>query len=95
MTIYIAGPMTGLPDYNRDSFNMAEAELNARGHRVLNPAKLPELPYEMYLPINRAMLDGADAIYMLPGWKGSRGARLEYEYAQEIGLEVFDEYGQF
>jgi hypothetical protein len=38
MKLYIAGPMTGIPDWNYPAFFQAEAELRALGHQVLNPA---------------------------------------------------------
>ncbi|EGO2557451.1 DUF4406 domain-containing protein [Escherichia coli] len=41
LKIYIAGPMTGYPDYNRAAFNAKASELMAEGHIVLNPAVLP------------------------------------------------------
>lgn len=41
MKIYIAGPITGIPDY-KERFAKAEAELKAKGHAVMNPAALPE-----------------------------------------------------
>ena len=92
MTIYIAGKMTGLPNYNFDRFNAKETELTKKGWRVLNPAKIGVLPdYEMYWPINSAMLDGADAVYMLDGWEDSPGARKELFYAIKIGLPVMFE----
>lgn len=40
LKIYIAGPMTGYPDYNRAAFNAKASELMAEGHIVLNPAVL-------------------------------------------------------
>jgi hypothetical protein len=39
MKIYIAGPMTGLPEYNFPAFDKAAAELTAQGHEVFNPAQ--------------------------------------------------------
>ncbi|HEO9918795.1 TPA: DUF4406 domain-containing protein [Enterobacter asburiae] len=42
MKIYIAGPMSGLPDFNRAAFNHAHVFLGANGHVVLNPALLPD-----------------------------------------------------
>ncbi|WP_149528154.1 DUF4406 domain-containing protein, partial [Escherichia coli] len=38
LKIYIAGPMTGYPDYNRAAFNAKASALMAEGHIVLNPA---------------------------------------------------------
>lgn len=95
MTIYISGPMSGLPEYNRPAFHKKEAELRAHGCRVLNPAKIGDLPYEMYWPINRAMLDGSDAIYMLDGWENSKGARKEFAHAVKSGLLVMFESAAF
>lgn len=82
MIIYIAGKMTGLPDLGRGAFAEAAAALEKSGHTVINPAVLPTgLRRESYMPICMAMLDAADAIYMLPGWEKSPGARLEHDYA--------------
>lgn len=41
----------------------------------------------------RALLD-CDAIYMLPGWSRSRGARLEARVARACGLRIFRVVGQ-
>ena len=83
MVIYIAGPMTGLPAYNRDAFMEAAALMTAAGHTVLNPAVLPTtLADHAYMPICTAMIDAADAIYLLDGWQKSIGARAERLYAK-------------
>lgn len=81
-TIYIAGKMKGKADYGRADFNEAEKRLTEQGYIVLNPASLPVgLPEKAYMPICLAMLDAADAIYMLEDWKDSFGANLEFDYA--------------
>jgi hypothetical protein len=41
-TLYIAGPMTGIPDSNYPAFNQAEIELRAAGYDVLNPVASEE-----------------------------------------------------
>lgn len=41
--IYIAGPMTGLPDHNIPAFNAAAKRLRAEGHFVINPVDLSSL----------------------------------------------------
>jgi hypothetical protein len=92
-TIYIAGPMTGLPDDNRPAFNKKAEELQIQGYRVLNPAAIGDLPYGAYWSINKAMLDGADIIYLLDGWEDSIGAKREFSYAIEKGVAVLFESG--
>lgn len=38
--IYIAGPMTGYPNWNHDAFNRAAYEYRRRGYTVYNPAEV-------------------------------------------------------
>ena len=81
MVVYIAGKIDGEPNY-KEIFAKAEQFLKSRGHIVLNPAILPEgMPYERYMPICMAMLDQADAVYLLNNWTDSRGAMIEMSYA--------------
>ncbi|TGT76197.1 MULTISPECIES: DUF4406 domain-containing protein [unclassified Mesorhizobium] len=37
--IYIAGPMTGIPEFNFPAFNAAADKFRAEGHSVFNPAE--------------------------------------------------------
>ncbi|EOK5197648.1 DUF4406 domain-containing protein [Escherichia coli] len=90
MKIYIAGPMTGYENFNRDAFNKEAERLSRHGHSVLNPATLPNgLTQREYMDICFAMLRSADAILMLPGWKASAGATAEYHYAYQMEMPVF------
>lgn len=38
MKLYLAGPMSGLPDFNYHAFHSAATELRGAGHTVFNPA---------------------------------------------------------
>ncbi|WP_105488106.1 DUF4406 domain-containing protein [Escherichia coli] len=92
LKIYIAGPMTGYPDYNRAAFNAKASELMAEGHIVLNPAVLPGgLCQSEYMDICLAMVRSADAIYLLNRWEESIGARAEHALAEKLGLTVIYE----
>ena len=97
MTIYISGPMSDLPDLNREAFSATASILVERGYRVVNPHDLtPErLPvekdeefYERCMAIDIAELEHCDGIFLLPGWQASKGALREYKRAIELGLEV-------
>lgn len=88
MKIYIAGKITGEPTY-KARYKEAEYKLKAEGHIVSNPAELPEgMAKEDYMRICFAMIDVADKVYFLPGWYGSAGARLEYDYCAYIDKPV-------
>ncbi|ADL53234.1 DUF4406 domain-containing protein [Clostridium cellulovorans] len=85
MKVYIAGKITGLPDY-KENFAEVEEKLIKEGHLVMNPAILPEgFPWEAYMPICYAMIDACDTVCMLGNWIDSKGARMEYVYAKKQG----------
>ncbi|WP_407059246.1 DUF4406 domain-containing protein (plasmid) [Ralstonia syzygii subsp. celebesensis] len=89
--IYIAGPMTGLPDLNFPAFHEAASALRAAGHDVVNPAEINPDPNAGWLACMRAdirELVTCDAIYLLPGWENSRGARLEARIAEGLGFQM-------
>jgi hypothetical protein len=91
MKIYIAGPMTGLPDYNRPAFNAAARILSQNGEIALNPAILPEgMKHEEYMTICLAMVEVCDMVALLPGWEVSVGAQMEHKRARELGKEVIE-----
>lgn len=91
MKIYIAGKITGEPNY-KEKFDIAATSLEAQGHIVLNPAELPEgmLPAD-YMRICFAMIDTADAIYLLKGWHSSSGASIERNYEMYTGKSILTE----
>lgn len=89
MVIFISGPMTNKPEYNRPQFFAAEKMLKKHGYIVWNPAYNPDgLSHEAYMQVCYAMIDRSDAIYQLPGWKESKGARLEKAYADATGKKI-------
>lgn len=92
MKTYIAGPMTGLPEFNHPKFNAVASILRAQGTEVVNPAEVDagstDQPWEFYMRLAlRGMLE-CDAVIMLPGWENSRGARIERRLAGELGMTV-------
>lgn len=86
---YIAGPMTGLENFNRESFYAMARHLKDEGATVLNPATLPDgLTQAQYMDICLAMLRCATHIVMLEGWQNSEGAKIERALAIKSGLIV-------
>lgn len=89
MKVYIAGPMSGLPAFNRHAFFQAEKEIIAAGDIAINPAVLPDgLSEADYMSISLSMLQCADTIYLLSEWRTSAGARAEYALAEKLGIEI-------
>ena len=88
MKIYIAGKITGEPNY-KETFKIVENDLLEAGHTVLNPSILPlGFEHEEYMHICYAMIDVCDSVYMLSNWKDSKGAKLEQNYALDQGKLV-------
>ena len=88
MKIYIAGKITGDPDY-REKFNAAAEALAGEGHTVLNPATLPEgLSRAEYMQICFQMIFAADMVVFLEDFIESKGAMLEYSLCNYIGKEM-------
>lgn len=89
--IYIAGPMTGLPDFNYPAFNARATDLADSGHVVLNPTTLNDgtnKTWNQYLRESLTMMLSAEAVSVLPGWEQSKGATLEIQVALVIGIPV-------
>ena len=101
-TIYISGPIKNMTDGNLKAFDKAEKQLKEMGYETLNPHKIGEelnirffemgkVPeYEDYLKEDIIqMLAKCDALLVLPGWRNSKGSKLEIANALACGLDVF------
>lgn len=92
MKVFISGKMTGVPGYNHGEFNKAESYLNHYGHIVLNPAVLPVgMDREDYMVICYAMIEVADAVYVLRDSDDSAGSKEEVRYARVIGKRIYEQ----
>lgn len=100
MLFYSAGPYSS-EDPREIEENIKTARrwairLWEAGHTVICPhlntmhfEKDCKCHYEDYMRGDFQMIARCDAIFMLPGWEKSQGARREMEYAKSLGMPVF------
>ena len=95
MKVYIAGPMTGLPDYNRAAFYLAADNLKKQGHIPKHTAWMVDgLDRADYMRNSIELMLTCDAIFLLNGWKDSLGAKVEKSIADVCGLQIIEEEEQ-
>lgn len=89
MKVHISGPITNNPHYISD-FLRAEYWLKKIGNEPLSPVgdEKPEYTWKDYMRRDIKLLIEADAIYMLKGWRRSKGARLERKIAKGLDLKI-------
>lgn len=97
MKIYIAGPISGTADWET-RFKEATAAICRKGHEAVNPVDIrlliattgeTAISYKKTLNICKALVGACDAIYMMPGWQKSNGARQEHDEAIDKGLKFY------
>lgn len=95
---YLAGPMTGYPEYNYPAFEAACVALRADDVIVKSPHELfpedpPEMrgkrPYEEYMDACLKLVGECSGLILLAGWPQSPGAMRELERAVELELPVY------
>lgn len=99
--IYIAGPISGVKDHNRQSFDEHAQRLRALGWAVENPAEIgdrfgtPEEIDAEPLLLRRLVafeietLKTCDALFLLAGWEFSAGTRAEIAAAIAADLPIY------
>lgn len=101
MKVYISGPITGTTDA-KERFAQAEERIRQWGnnYEVVNPfkvnANLPEsTTWQQYMEMSLCMLSMCEVIYLLEGWKNSKGAKIEHDYAIDHNMAIVPEgWGQ-
>jgi hypothetical protein len=88
--VYLAGPISGIKDRNREAFDAAQRHLEGRGMTVVNPLKVNPAPAPWAECMRRDIpeLLGCDTIALLPGWEASEGASMEHYIAEKLGMNV-------
>lgn len=95
MRLYIAGPMTGLPEFNYPAFYKAEEQLGAAGYEIENPARnelkdrpLGEPMWLSFMRMSLVQISTVDGMALLDGWASSSGATLEAHIGRGLKLPV-------
>lgn len=90
--LYIAGPMTGLPDFNYPAFADAAKRLRDAGFEVFSPAEngLPAAaPWNEHMRVDLAhLVSHCYAIATLPEWGKSKGASIEVGLAICMDMQI-------
>lgn len=89
MKVYLSGSISKDPDH-RAKFQDAERQMTGAGYEVVNPADLVVDGWQWvdYLKHDLKILLDCDGICMLPGWRLSEGACLEYEVARALDMQL-------
>lgn len=92
--VYIAGKISGMDKAEAiELFEVAQLVIEVQGHEAVNPFEVseesPRKEWHDYMgECHRALLM-CQAVLMLPNWHNSRGARIEYAVAREMGIPVY------
>jgi nucleoside 2-deoxyribosyltransferase len=91
MRIYLSGPMSGLPNFNREQFNAVANVLRSRGFDVFNPAeqRVSGDDWTLYMRKDICGLMACDIDVLLPNWDTSRGAMIETFLASVLGIPMY------
>lgn len=101
-TVYLSGPMTGLPDFNFPAFEEATAALRAIGVVVLSPhehdleggfdpsSEGEDFDLRAALEWDVAAVIRSDAVVVLPGWQSSPGCTVEVAIAAAMDIPVVE-----
>lgn len=90
---YLAGPMSGYPEYNYPAFTAAAEVLRDAGLTIHSPHEVlwpdghedfsPEDLWKYMMEETGKVMTKCNGIILLKGWPQSRGARQEMQFALE------------
>jgi nucleoside 2-deoxyribosyltransferase len=101
MKLYVAGPMRGMPQYNRAAFEANAYVLRQAGYDVVTPIEVdrrvdPAFDHAIHVATPKqiarfqaesmAELARCDGVALLPGWRGSVGTMQEIDLACSLRI---------
>ena len=93
MNVYISGPITGKEIWKvKHDFYKVWRDARAVGHESVDPTDIMgwSLSWETYMRIATAIIESGeiDLMVMLNGWQKSKGACIEWLWANKQGILV-------
>lgn len=91
LLLYVAGPMSGIADWNVPSFEEAQGRLRDAGFDISSPLDNMEAggyDWHACLRIGLQHMLVCDGVATLDGWQWSRGATLEVFVACQVAIPV-------
>ena len=111
LRVYISGAIAGRPEGNKEAFAAEGRWVASMDCQYVNPHTIPPWPRSNECPEGYATNNGhssacylradlkellqCDAMLMLEGWHGSKGAALEREVAKMCGIPIFENRAHF
>ncbi|KKM73886.1 hypothetical protein LCGC14_1405950 [marine sediment metagenome] len=101
--IYVSGPMTGQPNFNREAFEELRQYIESEpGYTAIIPGDGEEYTVDELIDMAAATPENreqwlrkdvedilrCDEVWVLPGWEQSRGSTFEILIALELGIPV-------
>ena len=92
MKVYIAGKISGCPEY-KENFAAAAFAVRNMGHDPVLPFEgtTGQETYKEYIDHGLDILKECDGIYMMSNWPESKGAILERMYAETVEMPMIEE----
>lgn len=91
--IYIAFKVSGEPIHEVTmKFGKAQKEIEELGHEAINPLEVVndwKMPWRLAMNLCIKMLVDCDAVLLLPDYRQSKGALLEFDIARRLGIKRY------
>jgi hypothetical protein len=91
--LYISGAISGMPGLNRLKFAKATKTFRDKGFIVVNPHEVCEGisadEWSLCMRLCITSLMGCDVMIMLDDWQNSKGATIEHQLAQNLGIKTY------
>jgi hypothetical protein len=93
MKVYISGQIGNLPEEEyQQNFAVGMEEVRAMNMHPVNPCNLlheHDKSWQSYMKHDIIEMLKCDALYMLNNWHNSKGAKIEWQIATFLGMQVF------